>query len=304
LYHHINLKNMKIFVTGATGFIGSAVVNELVSAGHTVLGLARNKANAAQLTAAGAEVHHGDLQDLDSLKRGATAADGVIHVGFIHDFTRFAEMCEVDRLAILALGEALAGTNKPLIVTSGTGMLAPGKLALEADRVVPGPNPRQSEQAADALAAQGIRASVMRFPPSVHGVGDHGFVPVLINIAREKGLAIYVGEGQNMWPAVHRLDAAKLFRLAIEKNPEPGTRFHGVAEQGIAFKEIAWVIGRRLNVPVESKTKEEAAAYFTWFSHFAAMDCPSSSAFTREYLGWEPVQVGLLEDIDQEAYFM
>jgi len=294
---------MKVFVTGATGFIGSAIVDELIGAGHTVLGLARNEANAAQLTAAGAEVHHGDLQDLDSLRRGAKAADGVIHAGFIHDFTRFAEMCEVDRLAIGALGEALAGTDKPLIVTSGTGMLAPGKLAVEIDRVVAGPNPRQSEQAADALAAQGVKAAVVRLPPSVHGVGDHGFVPILIDFARKTGMSIYTGEGQNQWPAVHRLDAAVLYRLAIEKGFEPGTRFHGVAEQGIAFKEIADVIGRRLNVPVASKSAREAAAHFTWFAHFAAMDCPSSGEFTREYLGWGPAQPGLLEDIDKEAYF-
>ena len=294
---------MKVFVTGATGFIGSAVVNELISARHTVLGLARNEANAAQLTAAGAEVHHGDLQDLDSLKRGAAAADAVIHTGFIHDFTRFAEMCEVDRLAIGALGEALLGTDKPLLVTSGTGMLAPGKLAVETDRVVPGPNPRKSEQAADALAEKGVKAGVVRFPPSVHGVGDHGFVPILIDFAKKTGVSVYKGEGQNLWPAVHRFDAAVLFRLAIEKGFEPGTRFHGVAEQGIAFKEIAEVIGRRLEVPVESKSPEDTAAHFTWFAHFAAMDCPSLSAYTREYLGWEPVQVGLLEDIDQEAYF-
>lgn len=294
---------MKIFVTGATGFIGSAVVKELISAGHTVLGLARSDANAAQLTAAGAEVHRGDLRDTDSLRSGAAAADAVIHTGFIHDFTRFAEMCLVDKLAIEALGEALLGTDKPLLVTSGVGMLSPGKLNFESDRVVPGPNPRQSEQAADALAAQGVRASVVRFPPSVHGVGDHGFVPILINIAREKGVSVYRGDGQNQWAAVHRLDAAKLFRLAIEKNPEPGTRFHGVAEQGIAFKQIAEVIGKCLDVPVASKSPEEANVHFSWFAHFSAMDCPSSARFTKEYLGWEPTQPGLIEDIDQESYF-
>lgn len=294
---------MKVFVTGATGFIGSAIVNELISAGHTVVGLSRNAANTAQLIAAGAEVHHGDLQDLDSLRSGVTAADGVIHVGFIHDFLRYAEMCEVDRLAILAMGEALLGTDKPFIVTSGTGLLTPGKLAVETDSVVAGHNPRQSEQAADTLAAQGVKVAVMRLPPSVHGEGDHGFVPILINLAREKGMAVYAGEGSNLWPAVHRFDAARLYRLAIEKGFESGTRFHGVAEQGIPFKEIANVIGRRLNVPVVSQSQEEANAYFTWFSYFAAMNCPSSSAFTREYLGWEPIQPGLLEDIDQEAYF-
>ena len=294
---------MKIFVTGATGFIGSAVVQELINAGHQVLGLARSDANAEALIAAGAGVHRGDLQDAESLRSGAAASDGVIHTGFIHDFARFAEMCEVDRLAIEALGSALLGTNKPLLVTSGTGMLAPGKLGEETDRAVPGPNPRQSEQAVDALAAKGVRASVVRLPPSVHGVGDHGFVPILINFAREKGVSIYTGDGQNQWPAVHRLDAAKLFRLAIEKNPEPGTRFHGVDEQGVAFKEIAAVIGKRLNVPVLSKSPEEASAHFSWFAHFAAMDCPSLSTYTREYLGWQPAQSGLIEDIDQEAYF-
>lgn len=293
---------MKVFVTGATGFVGSTIVNELIKAGHTVLGLSRNEANAAQLTAVGAEVHPGDLQDLDSLKRGAAAADAVIHAGFIHDFTRFAEMCVVDERAIEALGEALIGTDKLLLVTSGVGMLAPGKLSTEADRVVPGPNPRKSEQAADALAAKGVKAAVVRLPPSTHGVGDHGFVPILFNLAQEKGEAIYVGEGQNQWPATHRFDAAVLYRLALEKGFEPGARFHAVAEQGIAVKEIAEVIGRRLGVPVNSKTPEEAAAYYTWFTHFAAMDCPSSSAWTREYLSWEPTQLGLIEDISQEGY--
>ncbi|MFP5438363.1 MAG: SDR family oxidoreductase [Bacteroidia bacterium] len=294
---------MKVFVTGATGFVGSAVVNELIRVGHTVLGLARNEANAAQLIAAGAQVHKGDLQDAESLSSGAAAADAIIHTGFIHDFTRFAEMCEVDRIAIEALGSAIAGTDKLLLVTSGVGMLQPGKLNDEADRRTPGPNPRQSEEAADALAARGVRAGVVRLPPSVHGVGDHGFVPILISLAREKGLAVYTGAGQNKWPAVHRFDAAVLYRLAIEKGFEPGARFHGVAEQGIAFKDIAEVIGRRLNVPVASKTPEEAAAYYTWFTHFAAMDCPSSSQYTRDYLGWQPTCTGLIEDIDEEAYF-
>lgn len=295
---------MRIFVTGATGFVGSAVVQELLNAGHQVLGLARSDASAQLLIDAGAEVHRGDLEDLDSLKRGAESTDGTIHTGFIHDFTRFKEMCAVDRRAIEALGEALKGTNKSLIVTSGSALLPPGQLGTENDRRNPNsPNPRETEQAADALAQQGIRVAVVRLPPSVHGEGDHGFVPILINIAREKGISVYKEEGKNVWPAVHRLDAAKVFRLGIEKNPEPGTRYHAIAEQGIPFKQIAEVIGKRLNVPVVSKSTEEANAHFDWFAHFAAFDNPASSKQTQEQLGWSFNQPGLIEDIDNDYYF-
>jgi len=295
---------MKVFVTGATGFIGSAVVQELISAGHEVLGLARSQQSAELLAAAGAQVHHGDLQDLDSLKSGAAQADGIIHTGFIHDFTRYKEMCEVDRRAIEAMGDVLAGTDKPFIVTSGTALLPSGKLALESDtRDADNPNPRLSEEAADVVAARGVRIAVVRLPPSVHGEGDHGFVPILINFAREKGMSVYINDGTNLWPAVHRLDAAKLFRLALEKNAPGLTHYHGVAEQGIAFKEIAEVIGRHINVPVVSKSAEEAAVHFEWFAHFAALNNLTSSRQTREQLNWHPVNVGLIEDIDNDYYF-
>lgn len=295
---------MRVFVTGATGFIGSAIVQELIGAGHQVLGLARSDEAARSLIAAGAQPHRGDLNDTDSLRSGAADSDGVIHTGFIHDFSKFKAVCETDRQVIEALGSVLAGSDRPLVVTSGTGLLTPGRLAVEEDMPFPGPNPRiASEEAADSVAASGVRVSVVRLPPSVHGKGDHGFVPILINIAREKGLSVYTGEGLNRWPAVHRLDAAHLFRLVLEKAPAAGTRFHGVAEEGIAFRDIAEVIGRRLNIPVVSKSPEEAATHFDWFAHFAALDVPTSAKQTRDHLGWRPVQPGLIADIDSDGYF-
>ena len=300
---------MRVFVTGATGFIGSAIVGELIEAGHQVLGLARSDEAARSLMAAGAEVHRGDLNDTDSLRSGAAASDGVIHTGFIHDFTKFKAVCETDRQAIAALGSVLAGSDRPLVVTSGIGLLTPGRLGLEEDMPTPGPNPRiASEEAADAVAAAGVRVSVVRLPPSVHGEGDHGFVPILINIAREKGLSVYKGDGLNRWPAVHRLDAAHLYRLVLEKTAEAGirvaaARFHGIAEEGIAFRDIAEVIGRRLNIPVVSKSPEEAAIHFDWFAHFAALDVPASAKQTRDQLGWRPVHAGLIADIDSDSYF-
>jgi len=296
---------MRVFLTGATGFIGSAVVPELIKAGHHVIGLARSDAGAKSLAAAGAEVHRGDLEDLDSLRRGAAASDGVIHTGFIHDFSRFKEVCDVDRRAIEAFGDVLAGSDRPLIISSGTALVTPGRVATEESisTTTATEIPRvASEHAASAIATRGVRAAVVRLSPSVHGDGDHGFVPMLINMAREKGVSAYVGDGGNRWNAVHRLDAAHLFRLALEK-ATPGAKYHGVAEEAIPFREIAEVIARRLNIPLVSKSRDEAAGHFGWFAHFAAIDCPASSNLTRERLGWRPVQPTLLADMEGGSYF-
>jgi nucleoside-diphosphate-sugar epimerase len=295
---------MRVFVTGATGFIGSAVVAELIGAGHQVLGLARSDAGEKSLAGAGALVHRGNVEDLESLRSGAAMADAVIHTAFIHDFSRFKEVCEIDRCAIEALGSALAGSERPLIVTSGTGLLAPRRLATEQDAVPSGASgiPRvASEEAAKSAAARGVRVSVVRLPPTVHGQGDHAFLPTLIGLAREKGVSAYVGEGTNRWPAVHRLDAAWLYRLILEKN-SAGANYHGVAEEGVAFRDIATSIGQRLKVPVASKSPQEAAAHFGWFAHFAALDNPTSAAITMQRTGWRPTQPGLLEDISGSAY--
>lgn len=297
---------MRIFVTGATGFVGSAVVHELIDAGHQVLGLARSEAAANLLIAAGAQVHRGDLENLESLRSGAAISDGVIHTAFNHDFSKFQENCETDRRVIETLGSTLAGSDRPFIVTSAIGVLPRGHLATEETMPVPGPaaHPRAAtEEAANSVAAQGVRISVIRLAPSVHGNGDHAFVPRLIDIAREKGISAFIGDGFNRWPAVHRLDAAHLFRLVLEKGIA-GARYHAVAEEGVPFREIADMIGRRLNVPVVSKDSEEAAKHFGWFTHFAAMDIPASSQQTQERLWWHPTQPKLIHDIDQPHYFV
>ncbi len=294
---------MRVFVTGATGFIGTAIVQELIYAGHQVLGLARSDASAQKLIDAGAEAHQGDLENLDSLRSGAASADGVIHAGFIHDFTRFGEVCQVDKIAIETIGEVLAGSDRPFIVTSGTALVSPGKLAME--NIIPPFNPawpRASEQAADAVAALGVRAATVRLSPSVHGDEDkHGFIPILINIAREKGVSAYVGEGLNQWNAIHRLDAAHLYRLALE-NAAPGARYHGSAEEAITIKTIAQAIGKQLNIPAVSITPETAAEHFGWFSHMVMIDCPASSRWTQEHLNWRPTHPTLLTDIENGVY--
>lgn len=291
---------MRVFVTGATGFVGSAVVQELVAHGHQVLGLVRSEAGVRALEAAGAEAVRGDLEDRDGLARAAASADAVIHTAFNHDFSRFAENCELDRRAIEALGAGLEGSDKPLLVTSGTARLASGRLALEADVPKEGVDgyPRVSEAAAAGLLAKGVRASVVRLAPSTHGAGDHGFVPMLIDIARRTGVSAYLGDGQNRWSGVHRQDAAKVYRLAIERGVG-GERYHAVAEEGVPFREIAAAIGRGLGVPVESRPPE----HFGWFAMFAGMDAATSSAWTRQALGWRPTEAGLIADIETAGYF-
>ena len=291
---------MRVFVTGATGFIGMAVTADLIAAGHQVLGLARSDEGARMLTDAGAEVHRGSLADLESLARGAAASDGVIHLAFNHDFSRYAENCEDDRRAIEALGSALIGTKQPLLVTSGTGMgnTAPGQLATENDPAAPATIiPRAaSEEAANALAAKGVNTSVVRLP-QVHDTEKHGLVTYAIEVAREKGVSAYVGDGGNRWPAAHRLDVARLYRLALEK-AEPGARWNAVAEEGVTMRAIAEAIGRRVGVPTESITPEDAADHFGWLALFAGRDVPASSELTRRRLGWRPNGPGMIADLE------
>jgi nucleoside-diphosphate-sugar epimerase len=294
---------MRVFVTGATGFIGSVVVQDLIKSGHQVLGLSRSDEGAKALATAGAQVQRGDLEDLESLRSGAAASDGVIHTAFIHDFSKFKENCEIDRRAIETLGSALAGSGRPLVVTSGTGLLAHGRLATEDD--LPrsdSPMPRVSEQAAIAFVSQGVRVSIIRLP-QVHDRDKQGLVTYLIAVAREKGISAYIGDGLNRWPAVHRLDAAPLYRLALERGPA-GARYHAVAERGVPVREIAESIGRGFRIPVVALSPAEAAGHFGWLALFAGMDAPVSSALTQQRLGWRPTQTtGLIADLDHATAF-
>ena len=299
---------MRVFVTGATGFIGSAVVRELLDAGHRVTGLARSDSSAEALRAAGAEVRRGDLADPAGLAEGAGAADAVSHLAFIHDFSGtfdFAAACAADLRAVQAIGAALEGSDKPFVMSSGTALLQPGTLNTEEDTAPPesfGAIRARNEDAAVALADRGVRSAAVRFSPTVHGRGDQGFVSMLIGTAREKGFAAYVGDGANRWPAVHRTDAARLVRLALESAPA-GSRLHAVGEEGLPFRDIAAVIGRHLDVPVRSITTEEAPAHFGWLAHVVGLDVPASNTLTRKWLGWEPTGPGLIEDLEEGHYF-
>jgi nucleoside-diphosphate-sugar epimerase len=294
---------MRVFVTGATGFIGSALVRELIDAGHRVLGLARSDAGAQSLIAAGAQVHRGSLEDLESLRSGAAAADAVIHTAFIHDFSRFAENCEADKRAIETLGAALEGSGRLLLVTSGLATVAEGRVPTEEDAPLPpSPSyPRASEETAERLLKRGVRVSAVRLP-QVHDTVKQGLVSYVIAVAREKGVSAYVGDGFNRWAAVHVLDAARLYRLALEKQ-EAGARYHAVAEEGVPARNIAEAIGRGLKVPVVSKSPEEAASHFGWLERFAGRDLTGSSVETQRRLGWHPTGPGLIADLDRMDYF-
>jgi nucleoside-diphosphate-sugar epimerase len=292
---------MRVFVTGATGFIGSAVVSELVAAGHQVLGLCRSEEKAAALAAAGGEVYRGSLEDLDGLKEGAARSDGVIHLAFKHDFSRFVANCEDDRPVIKALASGLAGSGRPLIVTSGTGLAntVPGQPAREDNPIISAEaHPRAaSEEAAAAAAADGVNVSVVRLP-QVHDTVRQGLITRAIDVFRERGACAYVGDGQNCWPAAHVLDVACLYRRAIER-AEPNAKYHAVGEEGVPMRAIAGAIGRRLKLPVKSIAPDEAQAFFGWLAMFAAHDVPASSAQTRRQLGWEPTGPGLIADLEK-----
>jgi nucleoside-diphosphate-sugar epimerase len=306
---------MRVFVTGASGWIGSAVVPELIGAGHEVVGLARSDASAASLTAAGAEVQRGSLDDLDGLRSAAAASDGVIHLAFKHELAfggDFQGAADADRRAVEMFGEALAESDRPLLIASGTLMIAPGRLVTERDGHGPasdmpafGEGPRTRWETAElvlSMASRGVRSSVVRLPPTNHGDGDNGFMATLVAIAREKGVSGYIGDGANLWPAVHRLDSAHLFRLALEQAPAAST-LHAVAEEGVPIRDVAEVIGRHLELPVASVSLEDAGEHFTWLAHFLGADSPASSELTRELLGWNPTQPGLIADLEEGHYF-
>lgn len=294
---------MRVFMTGAAGFIGTATTKELIANGHQVVGLARSDANAAALKKLGAEVHRGSLEDLDSLKSGAKNSDGTIHCAFIHDFAKFAENGQIDKRAIEAMGDVLEGTNKPFIVTSGTGLIAPGVVVTEdMRREDAGHMPRVSEQAGLAYAKRGVRAMAIRLP-QVHGeAGKAGLISYLVESARAKGTAVYVGEGKERWAAAHRLDVARLYRLALEKGTADGI-YHAVGEEGVPMRQIIDVVGRALKVPVKSIKPEEAGDYYGPLAMFAGLDMPASNALTQQRLGWKPTQIGLIADISQPGYF-
>jgi nucleoside-diphosphate-sugar epimerase len=306
---------MRVFVTGASGWIGSAVVPELINAGHQVTGLARSDSSAEALAAAGVAVHRGSLDDLHDLRSAAAASDGVIHLAFKHELAfsgDFQGAAEADRRAIETFGAALAGTDRPFVIASGTLGIAPGRLATEQDghQLDSGATPHTGGPAVRlangemtlGFASRGVRSSVVRLPPTNHGDGDNGFMATLVGIAREKGVSGYLGDGANRWPAVHRLDSARLFRLAVEKAPA-GSTLHAVADEGVPVREIAEVIGRHLDVPVVSIPADKAAEHFSWLGDFLGFDAPASSALTRELMQWQPTQAGLIDDLDQGHYF-
>ena len=307
---------MRIFVTGASGWIGSAVVPELLDAGHQVIGLARSDASADALAAAGAEVQRGTLDDLDSLRDAAAASDGVIHLAFKHELAfsgDFQGAADADRRAVEALGEALTGSDRPLLIASGTLGVSPGRVATEQDGhgsnpavAAWGSGPRTRWETAEfvlSLASRGVRSAVVRLPPTNHGDGDNGFIATLVAIAREKGVSGYIGDGANRWPAVHRLDSARLFRLAVDEAPA-GSTLHASAEEGVPIRDVAEAIGRHLDVPVASISPEDAGEHFTWLAGFLGADSPASSVQTRELLGWQPTHPGLIADLDEGHYFL
>jgi len=306
---------MRVFVTGASGWIGSAVVPELLGAGHEVIGLARSDASADALTAAGAEVRRGTLDDLDSLRDAAAASDGVIHLAFKHDIAfsgDFQGAADADRRAVETLGEALVGSDRPFVIASGTLGVAPGRVATEQDGhganpavAAWGSGPETRWGTAElvlSLASRGVRSSVMRLPPTNHGDGDHGFIATLVEIARQKGVSGYIGDGSNRWPAVHRLDSARLFLLALEQAPA-GSTLHAIADEGVPIRDIAEVIGRHLDLPIVAISTEDAGEHFAWMAGFLAADSPASSTLTRELTGWHPTQPGLIADLEQGHYF-